>query len=368
MIKNVCIIGAGSSGLAMAVHLIKEGYVVKIWNRNISRISTIIKTGKIIASGVIKGYFSVKLITTEIQEAIKDCKWILINIPANAHREVIEKLSRYIKGDQIIVLNPGRTLGSLEAKSILKRHNKDNDILETQTVFHTSRVSENGIVHIYFIKQSVKCSCLPSKNSNRILELKTMFNQLHPVSGALDTGLNNVGAILHPLPMLLNIGWMEYSKVQFKYYHHGITPTIAKILEMLDKERLTLAKKLGIETYSIVKWFMDVYGVKKKNLYSCIRGTKAYKNIDAPKSIKHRYIYEDVPTGIVPMLSLAKISNIKLPTMELVLELSNRLCNENFYISGRSLENLGISKNVSIIDIKKYMEDCKSEDIWCFDR
>ena len=36
--KNIAVIGAGNSGLAMAAHLSLHGYPVKLWNRSLEPI------------------------------------------------------------------------------------------------------------------------------------------------------------------------------------------------------------------------------------------------------------------------------------------------------------------------------------------
>ena len=61
----------------------------------------------------------------------------------------------------------------------------------------------------------------------------------------LQTGLNNMGAIFHPALTLLNSGWIEATHGDYQFYIDGVTPSVARVLEALDRERVTVAASLG---------------------------------------------------------------------------------------------------------------------------
>ena len=53
----------------------------------------------------------------------------------------------------------------------------------------------------------------------------------------LNTGLDNMGAIFHPALTLLNAGWIEHTHGDYQFYIDGVTPSVARVLEVLDRER-----------------------------------------------------------------------------------------------------------------------------------
>ncbi len=55
----------------------------------------------------------------------------------------------------------------------------------------------------------------------------------------LKTGLNNMGAVFHPALALLNSGWIESTHGDFEFYIDGVTPSVAHVLEAIDRERVT---------------------------------------------------------------------------------------------------------------------------------
>ena len=110
---------------------------------------------------------------------------------------------------------------------------------------------------------------------------------------------------------------------------------MANVIEKLDEERLALAKAFGMNIPSAFEWLDIVYGSQGDSLYLRLQATSQYDEILSPTDITTRYIYEDIPTGIVPMLELAKLANTPHKHMELVLELANSLYYIDFSVIGR---------------------------------
>ena len=339
------IIGAGSGGIAMTAHLLSQGYKVNLFNRSKERIATIKKNGTIKSYGEIKGTFQPEIITTNIEKAISGVNVIFVVVPAFAHKDIAELCFPHLKDSQIVILNPGRTFGAIEFAQILKNKRKFLNIIvaESQTLLHTCRMSKEDTVNVLAIKKRIALATL---NSNQIQKVIKLINkplpQFVPAKNILETGLNNVGAIFHPTPILLNIGWIETPRTKFKYYYEAITPTVAKFLEQIDKERIQLAKAMGVKTISARQWLYRVYGARGKTLHEAIQNNTYYQTIDAPNTIHHRYIYEDIPTGLVPLASLGEWLKINTPITNLIIDLACKICQKNFRKEGRTIKNLKI--------------------------
>jgi opine dehydrogenase len=156
------------------------------------------------------------------------------------------------------------------------------------------------------------------------------------------TSFSNVGMILHCAPVLMNIGWIESDKVDFKYYYDGISKSIAHFLEKMDYERLEIASLLGFSIESVREWLCKTYNSFGSDLYSCLRTTEAYREIDAPPTIHTRYLLEDVPNGLVPLEYLASNLSIKTPSISTIIDLASSVLDIDFRKNGRrfSLECL----------------------------
>ena len=354
--KPITVIGTGNSGFAMAVHLKSFGHCVYLWNRLGSDVFHDIQSGGgIISQGVIKGRFMPDLMTNDISEAIDDVGLILVTVPANAHASVVKEMAPHLKDDQTVILNPGRTFGALESYKVLRKNSDKNDvtIAETQTVLHTCRKIAPNSVIMLTCKNNVLLSTIDSARNHEIIGALPDCIRTHfvPASNTLETSLGNVGMILHCAPVLFNVGWIETKTTQFKYYYEGITPSVASFLESLDLERLEVAKRLGANVPSVREWMKRAYGIEGTNLYQCIQANPSYAEIDAPNSLQHRYLYEDIPTGLVPLEAIGKVLEIPMSLTTLVIDLGNKMVREDFRKNGRNARALGLRGKMNSEDV-----------------
>jgi|SRR5690554_2388462 opine dehydrogenase len=341
---NVTVLGAGNSGLAMAAHLSKEGNNVILWNRSRSTIDKLMETHVIHCEGVISGGIKVRMITDDIKEALKNPDIVLITTPANSHRELAELVAEHIKKETLLVLNPGRTFGALEFQEVYKKRNKkfNQTIAETQTIIYTCRKTSEDTVNIISIKRDVLISTINAnvkENEEIITKLPQCIQKYFaPAKAMIETSIGNVGMILHCAPLLLNTGWTESKNSSYKYYYDGITPSIGRLLEKIDQERVLVSKKLGLEVETTQEWLKRTYLVNGNSLYECIQNNEAYKTIDAPSSLNHRYIFEDIPYGLVPLEVVGKKLGLEMKTTGLIIDLASSLLDIDFRKTGRNLD------------------------------
>jgi opine dehydrogenase len=339
-----CVIGAGNGGRAFAAYLSSKGYPVNLYNRSFTRIMDIKKKGGIKASGELKGYFSINLVTQDLKLAVEDVDVILIVVPASVHKEIAKKIAQYLSHDQIVLLNPGRTFGAVEFRRTIEKKGISFPIFiaETQTLLFTSRQLKKNGVKILKIKNSVDFAAFPDKDTFFIYDtLKDILPQINPVNDYLEMTLNNIGMLLHPTISLLNAGAMENGK-EFKFYAEGASPRTCEILETIQNELNKIFEILGLKQFRFCKWAKKSYDVSEKSIHEAVKSVKAYENINAPKQLITRYFTEDVPTGLVPISSLANFLGIETPIINSVINLSSILCGMNFKNEGRTIKGLNL--------------------------
>lgn len=341
---NYCIIGAGNGGIAMAGYLAMLGFNVNLYNRTIEHIRPLISNPRITLSGAENGQGKLNIVTDQIKDAIKNAGIIMVTVPAMGHYDIAREMAPYLEDNQIVVLNPGRTGGALEVYSALRKYGceKDITVAEAQTFIYACRAMTSNSAHIFKVKKEVTIASIPSIRTDYVLSvLNRAYPQFIAAKDVLETSINNYGAIFHPAPSLLNSGHIERG-APFEYYTEGITPTIGKIIEKMDNERMELGRALRIETLSAKDWLYESYLAKGRNLYESIQNNTAYKGLQAPMGLNIRYIYEDVPYSLVPMSSIARSLNIDTPTIDLMIDLANLITGKNFNITGRNIAKLGL--------------------------
>ena len=79
------------------------------------------------------------------------------------------------------------------------------------------------------------------------------------------------------------------------------------------------------------------------NLFEAMRNTPAYTSVLGPTSLNSRYIFEDLPTGLVPMTMLARTVGVPTPAMDAIVELLCIMTGIDYRSQGRTLERLGLA-------------------------
>lgn len=354
-----CVAGAGNGGLAMAGHLGLSGFKVHLYNRTDEHLNAVRWYGGVDIEGAVEGFGPIELATSSIQEALQGVDVVMIVTPSTAHYSFAAKMAPFLQDGQIIVLNPGRTGGALEFRQVLKNEKCKARpvIVEAQTFIYASRLLTRHRAHIFRVKNAVPVSALPSFLTPAALAvLNKAFPEFTAGSNVLATSLENIGAVFHPALTLLNAGWIESTGGDFEYYIQGISPSVAKVLQKIDDERLALARALGIRTVSAREWLYLSYDSSGDTLYEAIRATNSYRGIRAPSSINHRYIWEDVPMSLVPMSSIGAMLDIPTPTIDLIIKLAEDMLETDYRSSGRTVETLGI-KGMNIENIHRLVTE-----------
>jgi len=330
----------------MAGHLAILGYPVKICTRSKERIRSIQQHGAIDVQGKVVGRGIVEKATNEIKEAVEDTDVIMIVVPAMGHRYFAEQCVPHLKSGQVVILNPGRTFGAIEFRQILADKNKAADvtIAEAQTFLYLSRQLDYSTANIFAIKDSVPLAAMPASRTPNVLGvIRKVFPQFVAATNVLETSLDNFGAVLHPGITFFNAGRIEDKHTDFEFYVEGVTPSVAKVLEALDAERVALGQALDVHLHTVSEWLCSAYNSTGRNLYEAVQATPAYRGLKGPKTLMHRYLFEDVPTGLVPMSSLGDLLKVQTPTMDVLTNLACTLHGVDYWKEGRTVEKLGLS-------------------------
>ncbi|NOR53759.1 MAG: NADP transhydrogenase subunit alpha [Candidatus Aminicenantes bacterium] len=349
-----CVLGAGHGGLAMAGHLAIMGFRVNLYNRGRRRILPVIHRGGIKVEGEVKGFGKIELASTSMKECMKEADILMVVVPALAHRFIAETCAPYLKENQIVILNPGRTGGALEFYNVLKEQDikKLPFIAEAQTFIYASRALGPAHAKIFSIKNSIPLATLPAYWIPGIQKIiNRAFPQFIPGDNIFKTSFDNIGAIFHPALTILNAGWIEDTHGDFEYYTQGASESVARALEKLDKERMAVAAALGIKALSAKAWLYTAYSATGKDLYEAIHDNPGYLGINAPDRLHHRYVDEDVPMSLVPIASLGEMLKVETPTIRAVIHLASIMRGIDFWEIGRTVEKLGI-KGMSIKEIR----------------
>ena len=360
--ERYTIIGAGHGGKAMAAHLALMKLKVTLYNRTFDHISVIKKRGGIELEGVEggpHGFGKLTNVTSDMGEAVRKAQMIMVVVPSSAHADIAKVAARHLKSGQIIVLHPGRTGGALEFAKILRDEGctADVTISEAETFIYASRADGPAQARIFRIKEAVPLAALPAVRNEQVLDaIRTVFPQFIDGVNVLYTGMNNMGAIFHPALTLLNAGWIEATHGDYQFYIDGVTPSVARVLEALDRERVTVASSLGIRAQTGLEWLKMAYDTIGEDLHEAIHNQPGYYGIKAPSTLGHRYIFEDVPMSLVPIASLGERFGVSVRGMDSIIRLACIVHRTDYWKRGRTVDKLGIG-DLSVGELMRYVNE-----------
>lgn len=342
----IAILGAGHAGRAMAGDLGLRGAPVALWNRTAANIAVLRARGGVEVEGEVEGFGRIRLITDDLEQALEAARLIIVNVPAFAHRDVAERCSPYLRDGQLVVLNPGRTFGALEFRQALTAAGCTADVVvaEAATNLMTARSTGPAQSYIARVKHAVPVAALrPARTQEVVTALGEWYPQFTAAASTLETSFSNVGAVIHPAITLLNAARVENDQGRFEFYMEGISPRVAGVLEAVDRERKAVAALLGVEVQSLVEWLASAYRATGSDLYEAVRANEGYRGINAPSTLEHRYILEDVPMSLVPIASAGRAFGLKSQAIESLILLAGLIMDTNYWTRGRTLESLGLA-------------------------
>jgi len=351
------VIGGGNGGQSVSAHLAIMGFHVRLYDISPDTVNAINKQGGIELEGVVQGFGKIDRVTTDLHEAIQGAHIVMVIAPATAHRHIAKALAPFLKDGQSIVLHPGATCGALEFYKVLadEKCTARVTIGETNSLIYACRSSRPGQATILGIKNKLLAAAIPAEASTSLVDkLNSAYPQVHPAVNVLATSFDNTNPIVHPAPILLNTAVIESQK-EWLFYLEGITPAVGAFLEKMDQERIAVGKALGLDLWSCRDQYVIEYGVNESTLSDAVRKTEAYADIKGPQSLETRYLLEDIPMGLVPLVAIGKSLNVPVERMETIIKLGEFILGKDLTSTGRTLEKIGLT-GMTAAEIRQFIE------------
>jgi len=361
------VIGAGNGGKSMAAHLALMGFQVTLYNRTPEVLAPVAKRGGIELEsfdGGPHGFGRLAKVTSDIADALGSADAIMVVVPSTAHASLAEQMAPHLRDGHIVVLHPGRTGGCLEVAKVLRDAGCQARVVlaEAETLIYACRAEGPTQARIFRIKDAVPLAALPATRTATVLDtLRSAFPRFIDGETVLHTGLNNMGAIFHPALTILNAGRIESTGGEFQFYIDGVTPSVARVLECLDRERVTVAAALGIRARTAREWLHLAYNATGDTLHEAIHNQAGYRGIRAPATLRHRYIFEDVPMSLVPIAALGQRYGVSVENINSIIRLACVIAQTDYNRRGRTLDELGID-GLSVSEVNRYVREGQSDD------
>jgi opine dehydrogenase len=342
----VAIVGAGIGGTEMAGYLGLHGTRVRVHDIRKEAVGGIRDRGGLEVSGIASGFAHVERATTDLAEAVDGATLIAVTTLNNDHQAVARQLAPLLRDGQVICLIPGYVGGSFEFRRTLAAAGCRAAIKlgEMDNFPFTGAVLGPAAVRVASLKRQLQVAALPAADGGAVLDL--VQRALPPATLArnvLQTALATMNPVLHVPGMLGNQGRLDAGE-RFQFYGAGITPSVARVVEALDAERVALARAFGVEVPTVRGWLARTYGLEGPELYPLIQRLhhEIFKDSPAPGALNARYVTEDVPYGLVPIAELGRLAGVPTPVAHALTVLASAALGRDFVREGRTLARMGL--------------------------
>ena len=366
--QPIAVLGGGNAGHTFAADLSLAGYKVNFYEHPQFKdaFRTTLEKAAVEIEDQVTGRRQVARIhkvTTDMKEAITDVRLIILAVPAFGHDLFFNTMIPHLGDGQVLVISPGN-FGSLRLRKLLdeKAIRCNITVYELNTMPYGTRLTGPSSVSAVYgfgpwfgtsslgIAKKVRLICaLPAKDTPLALkEFLKLYPLFSPAENVLVTALNNGNFIIHPAAAVLNAGRIEYANLyancEFRLRREGHTPAVNNVEAAIADEMAALVSTLGGKT--------SQPRTKAKDDFEW---AQTHNTALGPQTLKHRYITEDVPYGLVPMSELGEKLEVPTPTMNAIITIASVLNQEDYRKTGRTLESLGLAE-LSKEQIIKFIE------------
>ena len=360
---TVAIIGAGIGGIYLAAELGILGCKLRLHDLDDSRLAEIRARGGIDVDGANGGFAAIERVTTDLAAAVDGADVIVVVTGGNAQETVAASLAPLLRDGQIILLIQGNTGGSLVVRRALDRAGcrANIDVAEMDNYPYSCWRRGPARIEPIVSKGWLQIATFPGNRVGAVFpRLSPLFPHAVAAPNAICTGFTNANAMLHVANCVANAGKIDRGEA-YKFYAEGVTPSVARLYQAINAERVAVAAEYGASVPTLEDWFERVYGVRGADLSETCRllttnSDGPYQATGTPSSWIHKYIAEDVPVGLMPMSAFGHAAGVPTPAIDGVIRLASILAGSDFAATARTLDRMGLA-GMDAAQIKRTLEE-----------
>jgi opine dehydrogenase len=349
-IKTIAIIGAGPGGFRLVANLGLAGYTLRLNDIVDAKLTAIRERGGIDVEGTPGGFAPIALATTDIKATVDGADLIIVVSGGNTQPVVARALAPVLADGQTILLIQGNTGGSLIVRRELDAAGcrAKIDLAETDTYPYAMRWVGPTLMRQTTQKRWMQIAAFPGERGAAVVErIGPLFPQAVAVPDILHTGLTNMNAVLHVANCIGSAARIERGGGHL-FYGEGVTKAVAHLYEAIDAERMAIAAKLGVGIPNLADWIERAYDVREANLVDTFQRLTydedgPYVVNKATSTLDHKYITEDVPTGLIPISALGAATGTPTPAIDALTQVASLMLGRGFAAEARTLDRMGLA-------------------------
>ena len=347
-IRRVAIIGAGNGGCAAAVDLTQRGFEVRLWGRSASTIEPLIEADGIEYEGALgTGKLRPALISGDLAQVMRGTDLVLIMGPTHAHEEISRALTPHLTVDQLVMAAPGHTLLLIPA-TVRRLGGRLDTYCDATTLPYICRKLSPAKVRVSRTAKVLMFAAFPGEiTSEAAARIAPVLPAITPTPSLLHTVFPYTNAVHHPPALLLNIGRVEATGGDYCHYFEGITPSVGRLIDSLDDERIAVGAAFGVTVERLPDYFFRIGYTTAEGraggAYGVFHHSEPNRWIKAPASVGHRFFDEDVPFGLVALSELGRLGGVGTGLIDAVIAVAGAAVGQDFRRNGLTLDRMGVT-------------------------
>lgn len=371
---KITVVGAGACGFMTAAHSALKGHDVALYEfpEFAGSIAEVQKLGGINmeiceGNGLPSGFAKIDTVTTDIASALDGAEVVLVAVPAYGEARAAEVCAPCLKRGQNVYLSSGYMYGSLEFSQVLRKHGnlEPIGIAEMNNTIYAGFKTGPSTVLAGGYKHGLGVASFPGKSTEAMVEkLKALYPEIVAFENIVKTGVSNPNPSLHATTVIFSACYVD-RKADVLLYHDGehlsaMSDAVARVNEDMNAERMRLLDKGVFQSlrdwkFLIRDWY-GYHGVKGETLGEIVSSHPGLSVGKLPKTFDHRYLTEDVPFGLLPLIEILERYQIPCPVNKGVATLAASLSGIDLTKTQRTLRSLGLD-TMSNSELFRYLHD-----------
>lgn len=351
MLKNITVIGAGSTGHAVAAVMSMRGFRVTLHDdeRFSKQLDAVKELGFIQLRGKIRGVGSPAKVTTDPAEAVQGAEAIFVHVPADRHEEIARRIAPYVTDGQHILIIPGN-LGSFIFRRVFDEMGVTAKVTLTEKEgnFCPCRLSAPAEVTVGMpLNLKGKVASLPASDTETVLKALEGVVEYTANKNVFEGVINAGNVINHIASTVLSAAEIDHKGNKYSLFKYAFTPSVVHCIDKIAAERKAVIEAMGMTVHGEPTGMIN----KVQHLDEHPEVHVFYEYMDGPYALDHRYLHEDCGCGGAFAVSAAKRLGLEMPVLTAFLGVAGAINDRDYIHGGRTLENLGFPEGMTMEEI-----------------
>jgi opine dehydrogenase len=327
---RIGIVGCGGIALGYAAWLTQEGHDPVLWSPS-GKSARDLHGEEVEVTGVLETHFR-PVIAPDPQILMDHAEVVIIAVPGYGHKTVIDAIVPFAISGQTFIVSAQLSLSATYLWERLQAREVSASVVAWATTALMSRRAGPRSVAIGGVRSRLEAAALPAGGDGSGIGIcRELFgDRFTEVDDITAIALSNLNPPIHLASALCNFTRIE--KAEYWANYDAITPSVARMIEALDAERLAVAEAYGVKVRTVYDHYHLTFGFEPGMSLAQMAAAvhEKRKGPPGPVTTDTRFITEDVPFGIVPVITLAEKRGVAVPLHKAGLVVVNALYGRKF--------------------------------------